>query len=329
MLQKLDQSIDNVINSTFITAKTNYEFAKRKLVPLIYNYEEQRNSLKSTIYKTLEKDIVKGCVMPPITIAFIEREEQKDLEKYINDNIENAFILDGVQRLTTLGNIKENISELKQPLYVNVLICSSKDRLLYRMITLNNGQKPMTARHQIEILATQYIDFDNFDIDFSTEKSKKRSDIKKDILVKGYLAFATESTNIDNQKIIEEMMSQLIMDKIINSEFVNKKVEFEEVISLIKRLYEMEDIKKWFKIDNNFIGFCSKISDSFEEIKDIPTNDFKDYLDRFEIAFSRLNTSKIKIGTARRKCVAFIFEDFKKFKEMDENKILDFISEQV
>ena len=46
-------------------------------------------------------------------------------------------------------------------LYANLLICESMDRLLYRMITLNNGQKPMSARHQIEILAGNIFDFDH------------------------------------------------------------------------------------------------------------------------------------------------------------------------
>lgn len=46
------------------------------------------------------------------------------------------------------------------------------DRLLYRMITLNNGQKPMSARHQIEILASNMFDFDKLPILAVSEKNK-------------------------------------------------------------------------------------------------------------------------------------------------------------
>ncbi len=38
------------------------------------------------------------------------------------------------------------------------------------MVTLNNGQKPMTARHQIEILAESIYDFTAYSFKIITEK---------------------------------------------------------------------------------------------------------------------------------------------------------------
>lgn len=47
---------------------------------------------------------------------------------------------------TELNTMKRIANDDKFPkdrmLYCNILICNSMDRLLYRMITLNNGQRP-------------------------------------------------------------------------------------------------------------------------------------------------------------------------------------------
>ena len=63
------------------------------------------------------------------------------------------------------------------------------DRLLYRMITLNNGQKPMTARHQIEILASNIFDFGTYRFsDYrKRSKNKRKSDdtMSQEVLIKG------------------------------------------------------------------------------------------------------------------------------------------------
>ena len=64
----------------------------------------------------------------------------------------------------------------------------------------------MSARHQIEILAGNIFDFDALPILSVTEKekkSKKKIDedtMNKESLIKGYLAYVSNSINIDNQK---------------------------------------------------------------------------------------------------------------------------------
>ncbi len=47
--------------------------------------------------------------------------------------------------------------------------------------------------------------------------------MNKENLIKGYLAYISNSVNIDNQKIIEEKMNELIADKILNSNIASKK----------------------------------------------------------------------------------------------------------
>src|SRR5688572_1574496 len=98
---------DNVINSKFITGKTTYDFAIKNFYPLIDQLPIQRNLQNPAFYSRLRLDILKGCVMPPITLAFISDKNAlpkklKDAEEYINANIHHAFILDGIQRINAL-----------------------------------------------------------------------------------------------------------------------------------------------------------------------------------------------------------------------------------
>jgi hypothetical protein len=73
----------------------------------------------------------------------------------------------------------------------------------------------MTARHQIEILANNVYDFETLSIKVRTEKERKRATkgaFKKADIVKAYIAFLSNSTNIDNRKIIEQKMDELVAD---------------------------------------------------------------------------------------------------------------------
>lgn len=127
---------------------------------MIDRFDAQRKLLDIKFYERLEKDIVNGCMIPPITLAFVSKDmaSEKELDiinKYINDNIKEGFILDGIQRINTLFRANELNYEAfprRSSLLLNIIISESSDMLLYRMITLNNGQKAMSPRHQIEIL---------------------------------------------------------------------------------------------------------------------------------------------------------------------------------
>lgn len=343
MISILDIENDNVVKSKVLVVKTDYKFALEKICPLINNYEEQRNILSSSIYKTLERDLKNGCIVPPLTMAYIINKDRddlendkEDLENYINQNIDQAFILDGIQRLSTLKRAYSNIEEdkkeffLKKTIYLNILLAPSKDKLLYRMITLNNGQKPMTARHQIEILANQFFNFEDFNIEFSTEKNKisNKNGFKKEILVKGYLAFSTKSSNLENQKIIDEMMDQLIMKKIIESNFVDNTIEFNEVVNLINKLSKDDSVfKNWIKLDNNFIGFCAGITNSYEQLNQVENSKLDNSINEFEKALQGINISKVKLGIIRRKAVEYFIKNYLKFQDLDYLEIIDYLLE--
>lgn len=342
MFKILDESYDNVIQSVYLTAIADYQFALEKLVPLIDKLDFQRNPLRKSFYNRLEKDIVDGCIMPFLTIAMKKNIDSNELPFYSlgkNDEFlqlfDNAFVLDGIQRLNTLKrSALEPGFDPSRPIFFNILICGSMDRLLYRMVTLNNGQKPMTARHQIEVLANNIFDFDHLSIIAVTEKqeraSKKRNSettMNKENLIKAYIAYISNSVNIDNQKIIEAKMDELITDQIMESNITSRGTQYNDIIGYIGQcMNNNEYLKNWFKIPNNFIGFSAAMSTKFELIQNVSQDELVDSIALFEEAFSSIDVSKIKLGMARRRMVKYFFENYEKFSVMDNNKLLDKIS---
>ncbi len=335
----LSIDFDEVIKSRYITAQTNYKFALEDLVPLIDRLDIQRNIQDSKFYSRLEKDLVKGCIMPPITLAFvdgkaIEIKEGKAMTAYLNENIKEGFILDGIQRLNTLQRTyKKSTSDLKleRVMFLNIVVCSSTDNLLYRMITLNNGQKPMSARHQIEILTANMFEFEENVKPVITERDAKRLKIKvafnKADFIKGYLGFLANSTNIENQKIIEEKLDVLIADKILDSNITEDGLEFSDIVNLINRLSANERNYKWFKNSNNLIGFCVGVRSSFESLKDVSLEVFEDSTKKFEQAFSSFNYSKIKIGRIRRVLADYTIKNFDDLRNLDVLELVDILSQ--
>lgn len=323
---------DTVIEGKVLVTETNYRLALDSLIQLIDKLDLQRNLQKSKLYERLSRDMVKGCVMPPLTIAFLSAEasQQHDKEHYesfVNKNIDRAFVLDGIQRLNTLKRTFDNYGErlnLEQPLFLDIIICESKDKLLYRMITLNNGQKPMSARHQIEILAEHFLGGNDIPIRIQTEKQKlqakpARAFHKADI-VKAYIAFITGLLNYDNQKIIEEKMDELIAEKVLEYNLESDSPEFTNVLTIVSRFVDDKSLYDWFSVNNNFIGFAVGIRKSFKEIEATTTEEFSNAVAQFDEAFSNLEYSQIKLSRERRKLAEYFIGNYsitKDFGELD------------
>jgi hypothetical protein len=335
---------DFVIDSKFITGKTNYDFALKSLYPLINHLPIQRNLQNPTFYSRLKSDILKGCVMPPITLAFIADKDvlptkQKEAEEYINKNIQNGFILDGIQRISTLKRAydepEENLTlNLGRPLFINVIICKSPDNLLYRMITLNNGQKPMSANHQIEILLGNIYEFKELEIVIQTEKERGKKGkyahaFEKANIIKSYLAFLANSTAIDNKKIIEDKLDELVAKKILESKRTVGDLEYNSVIGLINRLSESKYNKEWFDNANNIIGFSVGIRKSFKEVSEHSTADFEKSLKEFEKAFTALKLSTIKLSKERRNLSEYFIASYATLRDKHELDLLDVLNEKV
>ena len=323
---------DEVIDSHFLTGITNYRTSLDKLYPLIDRLDIQRNIQSTTFYKRLELDIINGCIMPPITIAFVDPDDSDrnidQWEEFIRENIDKGFILDGIQRLNTLKRAKDsNEIDMERPLFLNVLICKSKDNLLYRMVTLNNGQKPMSVRHQIEILSKNIYNFENLPLKIISEKEAKNKSnkdfLKTSDVVSSYLAFLSNSINLESKKIIQSKMDELIAKQIIASDITADDIEFSHVLEEVDRLTKNnKDNFDWFKNVNNLIGFSVGIKKSYSLLTNITSDEFNVITRNFEEAFDNINVSKIRVGTERKKLSRQLIEKIEEYKDYEPNDLL-------
>lgn len=129
----------------------------------------QRRRVRSavTVYNLLKQDLQKGCTMPSLILAIAEQTIDRDkLAEFISNNPAQVMILDGLQRTYTMLDLQKELSEqseelskfLSNVMRMEVYVGIDKLGILYRMLTLNSGQTPMTLRHQIEILYADYLD---------------------------------------------------------------------------------------------------------------------------------------------------------------------------
>lgn len=325
---------DEVIDSYVAMGKTNYKEALNKLYPLINRFDAQRKLQDKKFYKRLQRDLVEGCIMPPITIAFIDKSgsdlsKTSAFEAFVNKNIDKGYILDGMQRLNTLKSASEDENfDQDRVAYVNVIVAENQDKLLYRMITLNNGQKPMTPRHQIEILTSEMFNFSELqNISVQTEKERAKRVIRGSFnlgdISRGYLAFLTGNVNNENDKIIDEKMDEIIVSRVLDTRESNRNLKFEEVIELIDSLSADTSCKNWFKVNNNLIGFCVGIKTSFNDLVAVDAKTFAASIELFEEGFDAINASKVNLGKYRRQLSCEFIKNFSILSEMDGDDLME------
>lgn len=325
-----DKANDGVIDSVVATGKTSYQYAIDNLFPLTDRFSAQRKTQDKKFYARLERDILDHCLMPAITIAFVNPNfeicSEAKISEYILEHISSGYILDGIQRLNTLKRASDSERfDGEQSLYINVIISPSEDKLLYRMITLNNGQKPMTPRHQIEILTQELFDFNDVSISVQSEKERAENLIKGSFdlsdLSKAYLAFLTGSVNNDNNKIIGEKMDQIIVGRIMDKQPTEDNIDFKKVIQEIDRLCVTDSIKKWLKVGNNLIGFSVGIKSSHLAIVNTTPVEFEGAVELFESAFKFINPSKVNLGKFRRELSQNFIENYAEHHSFDEMEL--------
>ena len=132
------------------------------------NLEIQRKIIKGfKPYDRLRQDLKAGCLIPPVVLGI--REGRIDTPRDVNDGLfipslestrtKDVFIIDGLQRTTAIQNVrnliqgKELANFLSRPLRVEIWPDITLPELTYRMILLNAGQKPMSLKHQLEVVS--------------------------------------------------------------------------------------------------------------------------------------------------------------------------------
>ncbi|WP_269997960.1 hypothetical protein [Arthrobacter sp. B2a2-09] len=139
-------------------------------------FQRRRVSSSKTVYSLLKDDMRRGCVIPPLVLALTEAGQgvtgldDIELEALIINNASRLVILDGLQRTHTIIDLLQEVARVPDnggefpeedtPVRVEIYLGLNRLGILYRMLTLNTGQTPMSLRQQIEMLYLDYQDLD-------------------------------------------------------------------------------------------------------------------------------------------------------------------------
>lgn len=242
----MSKAVDKRINSTNLYVEISFGEYLSFARDIINNNDLQRKRVKTskTVYALLKDDLKQGCIMPPLVLAIAQNDtidpiaiESEGLLKYINEHTNEVLILDGLQRTYTLIDAaielkKENPEKyedfLAYTLRLEIYIGINKFGILYRMLTLNTGQTPMTARHQLEMLYKDLLDTNIGGIRLVTDVMDSPNPSKNEFsfknVIDGFNSFLNRNElPIDREDLLEniKMLGNMSIEKVDHDLFVD------------------------------------------------------------------------------------------------------------
>lgn len=322
-------------------------------------FEIQRRRVHHKAYERMKADIIDGTLLPPITLAVkkdhISRylsnlSNEAELEKILSTP-HQVNILDGLQRTHILSDIREQGHELRpnQTLLLEFWLESNVNNLIYRIIVLNSGQKPMSMRHQIELLFSATKEslremIPNIEI-FTERDEARRTRAEKfslERLAISYYAYITKSTEINKENLIAQ---KILEDKILEegeealgekfSKFVRYLGDFCRLDREVFRIYP-SDTSTWFGSENFMIAFFAAVSSfSTDESKEGRVEEAINKLynslaaasagedilgyDQYMSVVQGFPSRKTNVGYATRRLLLNVFKEF--FRERGDEEI--------
>lgn len=214
-------------------------------------YQRRRVQNAPTMYGLLGHDLVHLCTMPPIVLSFKEGASVPELTKETSDDVlrnvmnpDHLLILDGLQRTYTMLGVMDDITispeakeaYLQHTIRVEVYVGLTNTGILYRMLTLNSGQTPMSKRHQIEILYNSYRNNNLDEIQFicqtDAEKRQGLNSYDFDDAIEGFNSFINADESPIDKIEIREIVQRL--EKITNDDY--EKNVFEDFMRTYNKL---------------------------------------------------------------------------------------------
>ncbi|MCX2495905.1 hypothetical protein OQX63_20590 [Pedobacter sp. PF22-3] len=341
------------INDYLILVGENYD-----------QYSIQRRKETHRAYSRMKLDIKAGALLPPITLAVNKSSVTEIKEVLLTNDLNNLqsklgvpgifSILDGLQRTYVLNEIKKENFEFKaeQKLLIEFWIEPEPKHLIYRLIILNAGQKPMSLRHQIELLFNSLAErlkesIENLEI-FKETENKKRSKPAQypfERLVTSYQSYLWKTPELNRNNLVAQQMME---DSVLDSEEEKINETFEKFVYYLRKYTELDinafnkysaDVNKsnWLSLENVMTSFFAAITDfgtsterlqridsSLKKLNDALTGGYIEDPLGLESYFSLIQgiaSRKINVGVATRRLLFSAFKEF--FREEGEKKLSD------
>ncbi|REA63574.1 hypothetical protein DSL64_03785 [Dyadobacter luteus] len=329
-------------------------------------YGIQRRREKHKAYNRMKNDIKAGALLPTITLAVNKGEVDRVLDILNNqgdDELKKVLetpgifsILDGLQRTYILHDIREEGHEFNkdQKLLLEFWVEKNPKHIIYRLIVLNAGQKPMSLRHQIELLFMTLEERIKESIPgleiFREAESRRKSRAGQFVferLVASYQSFLWKTQELNKSNIVAQ---QLMEDSVTDSSESDLNDSFERYIFFLEYYTQIDTLAykyylasedgskiNWLSLENVMISFFAAISDfgvSRERENRISKalNNLLDQLaskiqedplglDIYYKLLKGFEIRKINVGVATRKLLFNGFKEF--FREEGEKKLSD------
>ena len=351
----MSKIFDQRINSWNLYVESTFgeylKFAKK----IINNNELQRKRVKTskTIYSLLKNDLQKGCIMPPLVLALVktdiidvENPDQEKLLQYINENSKNVLLLDGLQRTYTLIDADTEMGKkseeeyqkfLKNKLRLEIYVEINKFGILYRMLTLNTGQTPMSARHQLEMLYSDMLNTEFEGVKLVTDKDGKADPDENEFIFKNAIEGFNSYMNrnelpIDRQDILEnvkmlENMSDEDVSEDLFKEFLETYMKLFGTLRKITDNHIVDDdelieygisespfgkkVSKIFSTSQALTGFGAAVGKMISGMIDKLEEKIEGYIWMMELLskLDRIKVSSKKIGNAQRMFFQYFYRE--------------------
>ena len=167
---------DDRLQSYCVTARCTYRDFLALTEDAEKNLEIQRSIIKGAkAYATLRSDLKRGCILPPIVLAVgVELTEDlaiipeggtlDQLSRDLNTvGSEAVYVIDGLQRTNAIRQTANDLADealeefLNRLVRIEIWLNIPFSAIAYRMLLLNAGQRPMSVKHQVEVLSSKLV----------------------------------------------------------------------------------------------------------------------------------------------------------------------------
>jgi len=333
------------------------------------NYDEygiQRRREKHRAFSRMKADIMEGALLPSITLA-VNQFNVSDIQPLAEAKDYSALeqklqkpgifsILDGLQRTYTLKEIQSEGHEFKseQRLLLEFWVEPDPRHLIYRLIILNAGQKPMSLRHQIELLfmsLAHKLEQTIPELIIFKETDERRrvhpGQFPFERLVTSYQSYLWKTAELNKNNIIAQQMME---DSVLDSSEARINETFEQFTNYLRVYNELDKLvyvkymnagdptkANWLVLENVMNSFFAAIADySTNEtkakrvdlavqslLKAFNNSDIEDPmgLDTYFQLIQGITSRKVNVGVATRRLLFGGFKEF--FREEGDKSLAD------
>lgn len=188
--------------------------------------DEQRPILNTrsanAIRKRLIDDLSQGAVIPPIVLGLsigdtLDVVNEGNVIQIINDNLQSATVIDGMQRSEALSQAMEANSTIGDNAFrVDIWLSKDTVSLIYRMLVLNTGQTPWDVKRQMEVVYKPLIKETREKVPgiiiHEKNDAKRRSnggEYQASAIVELFLAFSSRKEQVNTRETLSDDFTRL------------------------------------------------------------------------------------------------------------------------